>query len=50
MATIEDLKNDALGVTSAPNPRRFEPAFYIEQIPTEANKLAQLKKIEIQLL
>ena len=44
MATIEDLKNDALGVTSAPNPRRFEPAFYIEQIPTEANKLGQLKK------
>ncbi len=35
MATIEDMKNEALGVTSAPNPRRFEPAYYIEQIPTD---------------
>ncbi|WP_370899048.1 type IX secretion system periplasmic lipoprotein PorW/SprE [Chryseobacterium gossypii] len=44
MATIEDMKNEALGVTSAPNPRRFEPAYYIEQIPTDATKLSQLKK------
>ncbi|MDH6251602.1 tetratricopeptide (TPR) repeat protein [Chryseobacterium sp. H1D6B] len=44
MNSIEDLKNDALGVTSAPNPRRFEPTFYIEQIPTDAGKLSQLKK------
>ncbi|MFC3160012.1 Tetratricopeptide repeat-containing protein [Chryseobacterium arachidis] len=44
MATIEDMKNDALGTTAAPNPRRFEPAFYIEQIPTEIAKLDQLKK------
>jgi hypothetical protein len=44
MATIEDMKNEALGVTSAPNPRRFEPAYYIEQIPTDQGKLAQLKK------
>ncbi|GAA5091674.1 hypothetical protein GCM10023210_19470 [Chryseobacterium ginsengisoli] len=44
MATIEDMKNDALGTTAAPNPRRFEPAFYIEQIPTEVAKLDQLKK------
>jgi tetratricopeptide (TPR) repeat protein len=44
MATIEDMKNDALGTTAAPNPRRFEPAFYIEQIPTDAGKLSQLKK------
>ncbi|MCF2220811.1 tetratricopeptide repeat protein [Chryseobacterium sp. PS-8] len=44
MATIEDLKNDALGTTAAPNPRRFEPAFYIEQIPTDVAKLDQLKK------
>lgn len=44
MNSIEDMKNEALGVTSAPNPRRFEPAFYIEQIPTEATKLSQLKK------
>lgn len=44
MTTIEDLKNDALGTTAAPNPRRFEPAFYIEQIPTDIAKLDQLKK------
>lgn len=44
MATIEDMKNDALGTNTAPNPRRFEPAFYIEQIPTDIAKLDQLKK------
>ncbi|MBW8522112.1 tetratricopeptide repeat protein [Chryseobacterium chendengshani] len=44
MASIEDLKNEALGVNSAPNPRRFEPAYYIEQIPSDAGKLSQLKK------
>jgi hypothetical protein len=44
MATIEDMKNEALGVTSAPNPRRFEPTYYIEQIPTDQAKLGQLKK------
>ena len=44
MASIDDMKNEALGVTSAPDPRRFEPAFYIEQIPTDAGKLGQLKK------
>lgn len=44
MATIEDMKNEALGTTDVPNPRRFEPAFYIEQIPTDAAKLGQLKK------
>ncbi|MCJ7933968.1 MAG: tetratricopeptide repeat protein [Chryseobacterium sp.] len=44
MASIEDMKNEALGVTSAPNPRRFEPSFYIEQIPTDQGKLSQLKK------
>lgn len=44
MASLEDLKNEALGVNTAPNPRRFEPAFYIEQIPTDAARLSQLKK------
>ncbi|WP_139259642.1 tetratricopeptide repeat protein [Chryseobacterium sp. OV279] len=44
MASIEDMKNDALGVTSAPNPRRFETTYYIEQIPTDQEKLGQLKK------
>lgn len=44
MATLDDMKNDALGTTAAPDPRRFEPAFYIEQIPTDMAKLDQLKK------
>lgn len=44
MATLDDMKNDALGTTAAPNPRRFEPAFYIEQIPGDLAKLDQLKK------
>ncbi|MDR2238645.1 MAG: tetratricopeptide repeat protein [Chryseobacterium sp.] len=44
MASIDDMKNEALGVTSAPNPRRFEPAYYIEQIPTDQGKLDLLKK------
>lgn len=44
MASIEDMKSEALGVTAAPNPRRFEPAYYIEQIPTNQERLSQLKK------
>jgi tetratricopeptide (TPR) repeat protein len=44
MSTIDDMKNEALGTTDVPNPRRFEPAFYIEQIPADAGKLSQLKK------
>lgn len=43
-ATIEDMKNDALGITSIPDPRRLEPAFYIEQIPTNISDIAKLKK------
>lgn len=33
-----------MGVSSVPNPRRYEPAYYIEQIPSDAGKLSQLKK------
>ncbi|RNA61029.1 tetratricopeptide repeat protein [Chryseobacterium nematophagum] len=44
MASIEDMKNEALGVTDAPNPRRFETSYYIEQIPKDLAKLDQLKK------
>ena len=44
MASLQDMKDEALGVTSAPNPRRFEPAYYIEQIPTDQGKLDQLKR------
>ena len=43
-STIEDMKNEAMGVSVAPDPRRHDPAFYIEQIPTDADALAQLKK------
>ena len=44
MNSIEDLKNEALGVSSAPNPRRFEPDFYIEKIPTKSEEILALKK------
>lgn len=43
-ASIEDLKNDAMGVASAPDPRRLEPSYYIEKIPSDATLLSQLKK------
>ena len=42
--TIEELKNDALGLANAPDPRRLEPEFYIEKIPTAAEELGKLKK------
>lgn len=41
MATLEDMKNEALGTSSTPNPRRFEASYYIEQIPSD---ISQLKK------
>lgn len=43
-ATLEDMKNQALGITSIPDPRRLEPEFYIEQIPTKKEDIAKLKK------
>lgn len=42
--SIDDLKNEAMGNTSAADPRRLQPDFYIEQIPTDAAALATLKK------
>lgn len=42
--TIEELKNEALGLANAPDPRRLEPDFYIEQIPTSTEVLGRLKK------
>ena len=42
--SIEDLKNEALGVSSAPDPRRLEPEFYMEKIPTSELEINQLKK------
>ncbi|MDR2205379.1 MAG: tetratricopeptide repeat protein [Flavobacteriaceae bacterium] len=43
-STLEDIKNEAMGQTTAPDPRRLDPAFYIEKIPTEESELAALKK------
>lgn len=43
-ASIEDLKNEALGKGSGAEPRRFEPDYYIEKIPTKESELLQLKK------
>jgi tetratricopeptide (TPR) repeat protein len=42
--TIQDLKDKALGVTSTKDPRRLEPSFYIEQIPTDGGEILALKK------
>jgi hypothetical protein len=42
--TIEDLKNQVMGITSAPDPRRLEPSFYIEKIPTKTEDILALKK------
>lgn len=42
--TIEDLKNEAMGISTAPDPRRLEPSFYIEKIPTKSEDILALKK------
>lgn len=42
--SLEDAKNEALGLSSAPNPRRFEPSYYIEQIPENPAEIETLKK------
>lgn len=42
--SIEDLKNEAMGIATAPDPRRLEPSFYIEKIPTNQNDILALKK------
>ena len=43
-ATIEDMKSEALGIANVPDPRRLEPEFYIEKIPTSKQELDNLKK------
>ncbi len=43
-SSIEDLKNQALGLSTSPDPRRHDPAFYIEKIPKDQHLLDQLKK------
>lgn len=44
MASVQDAASIAMGQSTAPNPRRFEPSFYIEQIPTNPSQLENLKK------
>lgn len=44
MNSIQDTKNEAMGVASAKAPRRFELEFYTEKIPTDKEELSQLKK------
>ncbi len=43
-SSLEDLKNEAMGLATAPNPRRFEPSFYIDQLPTNIDEISNLKK------
>lgn len=43
-SSIEDMKNEAMGIATAPDPRRLEPSFYIEKIPTDLQQIAALKK------
>ncbi|MFC6266757.1 type IX secretion system periplasmic lipoprotein PorW/SprE [Frigoriflavimonas asaccharolytica] len=43
-ATIADEKNKALGLSSLPDPRRYESSFYIEKIPNNPTILDGLKK------
>lgn len=42
--SIEDMKSVAMGIATAPDPRRLEPSFYIEKIPTDMQEIAALKK------
>lgn len=43
-SSIQDVKNESMGTSSAPNPRRFEVLYYIEQLPTETSEIYSLKK------
>ena len=42
-ASIDDLKNEAMGIATLANPRRFEVDYYTEQIPTDIKITSQLK-------
>lgn len=44
MASLEETKNQAMGLEGTQNPRRFETEFYTEKIPTNTEEIAQLKK------
>ena len=41
---IQDLKKEAMGQAAGPDPRRFQPEYYIEQIPKDSLILSALKK------
>lgn len=43
-SSIEDLKNEAMGIANVPDPRRLETEFYIEKIPTRNEEILALKK------
>ena len=43
-SSIEDMKNEAMGIATAPDPRRLEPSFYIEQLPSDPKEINALKK------
>lgn len=43
-SSIEDLRNEAMGLATAPDPRRLETAFYIEKIPVNREEILTLKK------
>lgn len=40
---VQDQKNVAMGRSTAPNPRRFETQYYIEQLPNDPKLITQLK-------
>lgn len=44
MTSLEETKNQAMGLEGTQNPRRFETEYYTEKIPTNAEEIAQLKK------
>lgn len=42
-STLQDIKNETMGISTVQEPRRFDPEFYIEKIPTDAEVLGRLK-------
>ncbi len=44
MSTIQDVKNETMGLGTVRDPRRLETTFYTEKIPTDAEAIAALKK------
>lgn len=42
--TLQELKDNAMDNVSAKDPRRYEPSFFSEKIPTDAKQIANLKK------